>query len=47
LRDAGIGSGCHAFRAALPAGLTGRLEIRRAADGAELPWTEAALAQAA
>jgi hypothetical protein len=47
LRQAGLGSGCHAFRAALPAGLTGRLEIRRAADGAELPWTETALAPAA
>jgi hypothetical protein len=47
LRQAGIGSGCHAFRATLPAGTTGRLEVRRAADGAELSWTDAALAQAA
>ncbi len=47
LRQAGLGSGCHAFRAALPSGLTGRLQIRRAADSAELSWTEAALAQAA
>jgi hypothetical protein len=47
LRQAGIGSGCHAFRAVLPAGDTGRLEVHRAADGAELPWTEAALAQVA
>jgi hypothetical protein len=47
LRDAGIGSGCHAFRAPLPAGLSGRLEIRRASDGAALPWTETALTLAA
>jgi hypothetical protein len=47
LRQAGLGTGCHAFRATLPSGLTGQLEIRRAADGAKLPWTEAALAQAA
>ncbi len=47
LRQAGLGSGCHAFRAPLPAGITGRLEIRRAADGAEIPWTETARAQAA
>jgi hypothetical protein len=47
LRQAGLGSGCHAFRATLPAGRSGRLEIRRAIDGAELPWTEAARAQAA
>ncbi len=39
LRQAGLGSGCHAFRATLPCGLTGRLEIRRAADGAQLRWT--------
>jgi hypothetical protein len=42
LRQAGLGSGCHAFRATLPAGITGRLEIRRADDGAELSWTETA-----
>jgi len=42
LRDAGLGTGCHGFRALLPAGLTGRLKIRRASDGAELPWTETA-----
>jgi VCBS repeat-containing protein len=47
LRDAGLGSGCHAFRAVLPAGAIGRLEVYRAVDGAELPWTEAAMAQAA
>jgi hypothetical protein len=47
LRQAGLGSGCHAFRATLPAGATGRLEVRRAADSAELSWTDAALAQAA
>jgi hypothetical protein len=47
LRQAGLGSGCHAFRASLPAGVTGQLEVRRAADGAELAWTDAALAEAA
>jgi len=47
LRQAGLGSGCHAFRATLPSGLTGPLEIRRAVDGAKLSWTEAALAHAA
>jgi hypothetical protein len=47
LRDAGLGSGCHAFRATLPLNLTGQLEVRRASDGAELPWTETALARAA
>ena len=47
LRAAGVGSGCHGFRAVLPAGVTGRLEVRRAADGAELLWSEAALGQAA
>jgi hypothetical protein len=47
LRDAGLGSGCHAFRATLPPNLTRQLEVRRAIDGAELPWTETALAQAA
>jgi hypothetical protein len=47
LRDAGLGTGCHAFRAPLPAGPTGQLKIRRASDGAELPWTETALTLAA
>jgi hypothetical protein len=47
LRQAGLGSGCHAFRAALSAGLTGRLEVSRTADGVELAWTDAALAHAA
>jgi hypothetical protein len=47
LRQAALGSGCHAFRATLPPALTGPLEIRRAEDGAELPWTEAAVAHAA
>jgi hypothetical protein len=47
LRQAGLGSGCHAFRAVLPAGLSGPVEVRRAADGAELAWTDAALALAA
>jgi len=57
LRRAGLGSGCHGFRAMLPAGRSGqgrsgqgrsaRVEIRRAKDGAELPWTAAALGRAA
>ncbi len=47
LRQAGLGSGCHAFRAPLPTGCVGQLEVRRASDGAELPWTESALTLAA
>ena len=43
LRQAGLGSGCHAFNMALPAGLTGQIEVRRVADGAYLPQTLAAL----
>jgi hypothetical protein len=42
LRDACLGTGCHGFRVALPDGLNGRLEICRASDGDELPWTETA-----
>jgi hypothetical protein len=47
LRDACLGTGCHGFRVALPDGLNGRLEICRASDGAELPWTETAQTLAA
>jgi hypothetical protein len=47
LREAGLGTGCHGFRATLPTGPTGQLKIRRASDGAELPWTETARALAA
>jgi autotransporter passenger strand-loop-strand repeat protein len=47
LREAGIGSGCHAFEVRLPAGLSGPVEVRRAADQAPLSYTEAAMADAA
>jgi type VI protein secretion system component Hcp len=47
LRHAGVGSGCHAFRAALPAGCAGQVQVRRATDAAELRWTDEALALAA
>jgi len=47
LREAGLGSGCHGFEAALPSGVTGPLEIRRSQDGVALALTEAALARAA
>jgi hypothetical protein len=40
LRQAGLGTGYHAFRATLPFGFTGPLEIRRAADEAEFPLDE-------
>ncbi len=36
LRQAGIGNGCHGFVWKLPAGLTGRLAVRRSLDGATL-----------
>ncbi len=37
LRAAGLGSGCHSFRAVLPAGAAGRtVTVRRTADGAVL-----------
>ena len=39
LRDAGLGSGCHAFRFALPPG-DGKVAVVRTADGATLPLTE-------
>jgi hypothetical protein len=41
LRDAGLGSGCHAFRFALPPG-DGKVAVVRTADGATLPLTESA-----
>jgi uncharacterized repeat protein (TIGR03803 family) len=54
LREAGFGSGCHGFEIYLPAGQVpagqvpagqaGAVEVRRAADGAALHLTEAALA---
>jgi hypothetical protein len=42
LRRAGLGSGCHSFDMALPAGLPGPIEVRRVTDGACLPQTVAA-----
>lgn len=44
LRRAGLGSGCHGFELILPAGVKGPISIRRALDGALLPFTKAALA---
>ncbi|MDR3506082.1 MAG: NF038122 family metalloprotease [Acidocella sp.] len=44
LRRAGLGSGCHGFELLLPAGAERPITIRRALDGALLPFTEAALA---
>lgn len=45
VRAAGLGSGTHGFELRLPR--AGRVEVRRAADQAILPLTEAALAAAA
>jgi hypothetical protein len=42
LRRAGLGSGCHAFTAKLPADVVGRVEVRRAADKAALACTDTA-----
>ena len=36
LRAAGLGSGCCGFMAAIPAGVRGRISVRRALDGAEV-----------
>jgi hypothetical protein len=47
LRQAGIGSGRHAFEWRVPAGFSGRFEVRRSADQAVLALTEAACAMAA
>jgi autotransporter passenger strand-loop-strand repeat protein len=47
LRAVGIGSGCHAFEVRLPAGCTGQIEVRRAADQAVLSFTGDAKARAA
>jgi hypothetical protein len=44
LRAAGLGSGRHSFTYKLPANISGPFEIRRAFDGAVLPFTEAARA---
>ena len=42
LREAGVGSGKHSFEVRLPAGVSGRVEVRRSADQAPLALTEAA-----
>ena len=47
LREAGMGSGKHSFEAQLPAGIFGRIEVRRSFDQADLALTEAAMALAA
>jgi hypothetical protein len=47
LRAAGIGSGKHGFEVSLTAGVCGRVEVRRSADGDRLALTEAAVALAA
>jgi len=47
LRQAGMGSGKHSFEAQLPAGIFGRIEVRRSFDQADLALTEAAMALAA
>ncbi len=44
LRRAGLGSGCHGFEIALPAGTRGPISVRRAQNGMVLPFTQAALA---
>jgi autotransporter passenger strand-loop-strand repeat protein len=47
LRDAGIGSGTHAFTVDLPLGCVGSIEIRRTVDAAPLALTEDAQARIA
>jgi hypothetical protein len=47
LREAGLGSGQHSFEVQLPAGVNGRVEVRRSSDQAPLALTEAAAAIAA
>jgi hypothetical protein len=47
LRNASLGSGCHAFSMDLPAGITGTVMVRRVADGSVLAWTDAAERRAA
>jgi hypothetical protein len=47
LREAGLGSGCHAFELAIPPGLAAPFTLRRSLDGTELPLTTDALAAAA
>jgi aryl-phospho-beta-D-glucosidase BglC (GH1 family) len=47
LRDAQLGSGCHAFQASLPLELAGNFEVRRSEDQAMLAMTEEAALRAA
>ena len=48
LLAAGLGSGCHSFRAALPNPVPGpRIQVRRSADGAVLGWVDTNTAAAA
>ena len=44
LREAGVGSGCHAFDVTLAPGAGGAVSVRRMADGAMLPLSCAAVA---
>ncbi len=47
VRDAGFGSGCHAFEFTLPEGVALPVEVRRSTDGSQLAQTDAAAARAA
>jgi hypothetical protein len=47
LAAAGLGSGCHGFTLHLPPGLTGALEVKRAADGQSLVLAETVQVKAA
>jgi hypothetical protein len=47
LRNAGLGSGCHAFAANLPTPLDGAVTVSRISDGAMLPVATGAMARAA
>ena len=42
LRKAGMGSGCHAFEVALPAGCVGKVDVRRSTDHRIVPRTASA-----
>jgi hypothetical protein len=47
LREAGLGSGCHAFSCRVPPRYAGAVEVRREVDNAILPWAEGARQAAA
>jgi hypothetical protein len=47
LRDAGLGSGCHAFVSSIPPSCRGNVEVRRETDNTILPWTQTAQSDAA